>query len=75
MVQISGTFGSRQEEAQRLGRILRPGPGKTASFYTVVAGGTREVRYAERRQRFLVQQGYQYEIVDASQLPRRDGIS
>jgi DNA excision repair protein ERCC-3 len=70
LIQISGSFGSRQEEAQRLGRILRPSPGKQASFYTIVARGTREVRDAERRQRFLVNQGYQYRIMDAAELPR-----
>lgn len=70
LVQISGTFGSRQEEAQRLGRILRPAEGKSASFYTIVAEGTREPYFAGRRQRFLVNQGYAYEIIDASTLPR-----
>ncbi|MEX1157324.1 MAG: helicase-associated domain-containing protein [Thermomicrobiales bacterium] len=73
LIQVSGTFGSRQEEAQRLGRVLRPAPGKTAHFYTIVAAGTREQHFAARRQRFLVNQGYRYEIVDASELPRRVG--
>lgn len=69
LIQLSGTFGSRQEEAQRLGRLLRPQPGKVASFYTIVAG-PREERFARRRQRFLVEQGYRYEIIDAADLPR-----
>ncbi len=67
-VQVSGTFGSRQEEAQRLGRILRPkGDGRQAHFYTVVARDTVEQEYAQRRQRFLAEQGYAYQIVDADQ--------
>jgi DNA excision repair protein ERCC-3 len=69
LIQLSGTFGSRQEEAQRLGRLLRPRPGKVADFYTIVAG-PREERFAHRRQRFLVEQGYRYEILDAADLPR-----
>jgi DNA excision repair protein ERCC-3 len=65
-VQVSGTFGSRQEEAQRLGRILRPkSDGRTAMFYTVVARDTVDADYAAHRQRFLTEQGYAYEIVDA----------
>lgn len=70
LIQVSGTFGSRQEEAQRLGRILRPGDGKVARFYTLVSEGTPEVRYAEKRQRFLVEQGYTYDLFPASELPR-----
>lgn len=62
-VQISGSFGSRQEEAQRLGRILRPkANGVGASFYSLVSEHTDEVEYARRRQQFLVQQGYRYEV-------------
>ncbi|MFC3798055.1 DNA repair helicase XPB [Cohnella sp. GCM10012308] len=62
-VQISGSFGSRQEEAQRLGRILRPKEnGRAASFYSLVSEHTDEVEYARRRQQFLVQQGYRYEV-------------
>jgi DNA excision repair protein ERCC-3 len=65
-VQVSGTFGSRQEEAQRLGRILRPkADGRTAMFYTVVARDTIDADYAAHRQRFLTEQGYSYEIIDA----------
>ncbi len=63
-VQISGTFGSRQEEAQRLGRILRPKrDGRVARFYSLVSDGTVEVEFAEKRQLFLAEQGYMYEIV------------
>lgn len=62
-IQISGTFGSRQEEAQRLGRILRPTPGtQQATFYTLVSPDTREQVFAERRQLFLAEQGYPYEV-------------
>jgi len=69
-VQVSGTFGSRQEEAQRLGRVLRPkADGKTAHFYTVVARDTLDQEYAAHRQRFLAEQGYGYTIVDADELP------
>ena len=62
-IQVSGTFGSRQEEAQRLGRILRPKPGiNQATFYSVVTADSREQDYAERRQLFLTEQGYPYRI-------------
>lgn len=75
-IQISGQFGSRQEEAQRLGRILRPkAGGRSASFYTVVTDGTDEVRFARNRQRFLAEQGYAYAIVDAHELVGLDGAS
>jgi DNA excision repair protein ERCC-3 len=68
-IQISGTFGSRQEEAQRLGRILRPkSDGSAASFYAVVTLGSRDQEFAQKRQLFLTEQGYSYEIVDAAQL-------
>ena len=68
-VQLSGTFGSRQEEAQRLGRILRPkADGGQASFYTVVARDTVDQHFALNRQRFLAEQGYAYRIVDAADL-------
>ncbi len=64
-IQISGTFGSRQEEAQRLGRILRPKPGANqAAFYTIVSRDTVEQEFAMNRQLFLTEQGYQYEIHD-----------
>ncbi len=66
-IQVSGTFGSRQEEAQRLGRVLRPkAGGGRARFYTVVARGTNDAEYAQRRQRFLAEQGYAYELLDAA---------
>jgi DNA excision repair protein ERCC-3 len=65
-IQVSGTFGSRQEEAQRLGRVLRPkADGRQAHFYTVVARDTVDTVYAAHRQRFLAEQGYAYTIVDA----------
>jgi DNA excision repair protein ERCC-3 len=65
-IQVSGTFGSRQEEAQRLGRVLRPkADGRQAHFYTVVSRDTIDADYAAHRQRFLAEQGYAYTIVDA----------
>ena len=65
-IQVSGTFGSRQEEAQRLGRVLRPkGDGRQAHFYTVVSRDTVDTEYAAHRQRFLAEQGYAYTIIDA----------
>ncbi|MFC7326457.1 DNA repair helicase XPB [Marinactinospora rubrisoli] len=65
-IQVSGSFGSRQEEAQRLGRVLRPkSDGRTARFYAVVARDTLDQEYAAHRQRFLAEQGYGYRIVDA----------
>jgi len=64
-IQISGTFGSRQEEAQRLGRILRPkADGSGAVFYSIVTLGSRDQDFAQRRQLFLTEQGYTYEIVE-----------
>jgi DNA excision repair protein ERCC-3 len=78
-IQVSGTFGSRQEEAQRLGRILRPkADGGRARFYTVVSRDTNDTEYAQRRQRFLAEQGYAYQLVDATvaqALPGGDGGS
>jgi len=69
-IQVSGTFGSRQEEAQRLGRLLRPKPGANqAHFYTLVTRETREQEFALNRQLFLCEQGYQYRIVDAEEGP------
>jgi DNA excision repair protein ERCC-3 len=68
-VQVSGTFGSRQEEAQRLGRLLRPkGDGRQAHFYSVVSRDTLDTDYAAHRQRFLAEQGYAYRIIDAHDL-------
>jgi DNA excision repair protein ERCC-3 len=72
-VQVSGTFGSRQEEAQRLGRILRPkADGRSARFYAVTARDTLDQEYAAHRQRFLAEQGYAYRIVDSDDLPTLD---
>jgi len=68
-VQVSGTFGSRQEEAQRLGRVLRPkGDGRTAHFYSIVTRDTVDADFAQHRQRFLAEQGYAYRIVDSGDL-------
>jgi DNA excision repair protein ERCC-3 len=68
-IQVSGTFGSRQEEAQRLGRLLRPkGDGRQAHFYSVVSRDTLDTDYAAHRQRFLAEQGYAYTIMDADDL-------
>jgi DNA excision repair protein ERCC-3 len=67
---VSGSFGSRQEEAQRLGRLLRPKTdGRTARFYTVVSRDTIDAEFAQNRQRFLAEQGYSYRILDAEDLP------
>ena len=68
-IQVSGSFGSRQEEAQRLGRLLRPKEsGLPASFYTLVARDTVDQDFAQNRQRFLAEQGYSYTILDADTL-------
>jgi DNA excision repair protein ERCC-3 len=65
-IQVSGAFGSRQEEAQRLGRILRPkADGRSAKFYSVVSRDTIDQDFAQNRQRFLAEQGYSYRIIDA----------
>jgi len=70
-IQVSGAFGSRQEEAQRLGRLLRPkGDKRTAHFYAVVARDTVDADFAQHRQRFLAEQGYSYRIIDAEDLAR-----
>jgi len=72
-IQVSGSFGSRQEEAQRLGRVLRPkGDGRAARFYTIVARDTIDADFAAHRQRFLAEQGYAYRIVDSDDLPTLD---
>jgi DNA excision repair protein ERCC-3 len=64
-IQVSGSFGSRQEEAQRLGRVLRPK--KThAHFYTIVTADTKEQEFAMKRQLFLTEQGYRYFIEDCA---------
>jgi DNA excision repair protein ERCC-3 len=68
-IQVSGTFGSRQEEAQRLGRILRPkADGRSARFYSLVARDTVDQDFAQNRQRFLAEQGYAYRIIDADEV-------
>ncbi|MHA7985719.1 DNA repair helicase XPB [Rathayibacter sp. CAU 1779] len=68
-IQVSGSFGSRQEEAQRLGRLLRPKEsGLSANFYTLVARDTVDQDFAQNRQRFLAEQGYSYTILDAGAL-------
>ena len=65
-IQVSGAFGSRQEEAQRLGRILRPkADGRGAKFYSVISRDTIDQDFAQNRQRFLAEQGYSYKIIDA----------
>jgi DNA excision repair protein ERCC-3 len=69
LIQVSGTFGSRQEEAQRLGRILRPkANGDLAHFYTLVTRDTRELDFAHHRQLFLTEQGYSYSIQDGAEM-------
>lgn len=68
-IQVSGTFGSRQEEAQRLGRILRPkASGRTAWFYSLVSKDTHDQKFALNRQLFLTEQGYRYHLVNACDL-------
>jgi DNA excision repair protein ERCC-3 len=73
-IQVSGSFGSRQEEAQRLGRLLRPkADGRTARFYAVVSRDTVDADFAQNRQRFLAEQGYAYRIIDADDLEELTG--
>ncbi len=67
LIQVSGTYGSRQEEAQRLGRILRPKKNNISYFYSIVTQDSIEEEYAHKRQRFLAEQGYSYEIDHWSQ--------
>jgi DNA excision repair protein ERCC-3 len=70
-IEVSGTFGSRQEEAQRLGRLLRPKPGDNrAWFYTLVSRDTVEQDAAHKRQRFLAEQGYRYTVLGEEDVPR-----
>ncbi|HNM96671.1 MAG TPA: helicase-related protein, partial [Marmoricola sp.] len=72
-IQVSGSFGSRQEEAQRLGRLLRPkADGRTARFYAIVSRDTVDADFAQNRQRFLAEQGYAYRIIDADDLATLD---
>jgi DNA excision repair protein ERCC-3 len=68
LIQVSGAFGSRQEEAQRLGRILRPKQdGRAAHFFTLVSRDTREEEFAHHRKLFLTEQGYSYQVVVANE--------
>lgn len=70
-IQVSGTFGSRQEEAQRLGRILRPKPhGESAVFYTLVTRNTKDQEFSQKRQLFLTEQGYKYTIWESQSFLR-----
>lgn len=74
-IQVSGAFGSRQEEAQRLGRIMRPkAKGAYAHFYSVVTQDTKDQEFALSRQRFLTEQGYEYQIVDLAQLEQQEAL-
>lgn len=72
-IEISGTFGSRQEEAQRLGRILRPKKdGRPAHFYAIVMRDTKDQIFGAKRQMFLTEQGYKYEVLYRDDLPQYD---
>jgi len=72
-IQVSGSFGSRQEEAQRLGRLLRPKKdGKSARFYAVISRDTLDQEFAAHRQRFLAEQGYAYRILDAEEIDTQE---
>ena len=73
-IQISGTFGSRQEEAQRLGRILRPKE-RTSRFFTLITRNTVEEDFGSNRQKFLAEQGYQYRIIRYTQESDLDELS
>ncbi|GAA4906326.1 MULTISPECIES: DNA repair helicase XPB [Nocardiopsidaceae] len=74
-IQVSGSFGSRQEEAQRLGRLLRPkSDSRSARFYAVTARDTVDQDFAAHRQRFLAEQGYAYRIADASDVLAGDEL-
>lgn len=73
-IQVSGTFGSRQEEAQRLGRVLRPKEdGNSAMFYSVVTNESSEERFSHNRQLFLTEQGYEYFIYSYEQFREKYG--
>jgi DNA excision repair protein ERCC-3 len=74
-IQISGTFGSRQEEAQRLGRIIRPKPNDNrAFFYTIISSNTVEEKFSHNRQLFITEQGYSYEILHEEMFHQKYGI-
>ena len=74
-IEVSGTFGSRQEEAQRLGRILRPKSEGNAYFYAIVSGETIDEEYSAKRQIFLTEQGYKYTIIKLEDLDEKSPIS
>jgi len=74
-IQVSGSYGSRQEEAQRIGRIMRPKPGEnSAHFYTLVSRDTSEQLFAQKRQLFLIEQGYQYIQLDEDDLYSKEQV-
>ncbi len=74
-IEISGTFGSRQEEAQRLGRILRPKENSRAYFYAIVSRETVDEEYSAKRQIFLTEQGYNYTIINLEELDEKGTLS
>ncbi len=75
-IQISGTFGSRQEEAQRLGRIIRPKEdGRSAYFYSIITRDSSECEFAQKRQRFLAEQGYRYTIRNMEDLDNEERVA
>jgi DNA excision repair protein ERCC-3 len=72
LIQVSGKYGSRQEEAQRLGRVLRPKTdGRSAQFYTLVSLRTCEEEFAQHRQLFLTEQGYRYHMATGYRIKKR----
>lgn len=73
-IQVSGTFGSRQEEAQRLGRILRPKE-RTSHFFTLITRNTVEEEFGSNRQKFLAEQGYSYRIIRYAQKSDLDELN
>lgn len=73
-IQVSGTFGSRQEEAQRLGRILRPKE-RTSRFFTLITRNTVEEEFGSNRQKFLAEQGYSYRIIRYAQKSDLDELN
>lgn len=73
-IQVSGTFGSRQEEAQRLGRILRPKE-RTSRFFTLITRNTVEEEFGSNRQKFLAEQGYSYRIIRYAQRSDLDELN
>jgi DNA excision repair protein ERCC-3 len=73
-IEVSGSFGSRQEEAQRLGRIMRPKADNQAWFYTLVSEDTNEIEFSSKRQMFLTEQGYTYTIVSSGEYANAVGV-